>query len=98
MTHAGLAMIAVLAAACALTWWQKWLRASRALHEWSVRWAAAPELCALPGCGQKRDATCHISERYPDTEAEHHKLHFFLPARLVLAPNPMLREGIGAER
>lgn len=98
MAYLGLALLAFTATVVGVVWWRKWLRAVRALTEWAFRWEQAAELCALPGCLQGREAPCHLNDEYLATERERWGFHRFVPARLVAAPNPLLREGIGVDR
>lgn len=93
MITVGAVMLAAVATVAAVLWFRRWQRAARVIAEWHDRWALAPELCAVTGCGQPPEADCHIPD---DMEVRALYGHRFLHARLVLAPEPIVREAIGA--
>ncbi|MFH0980291.1 MAG: hypothetical protein V2A79_07880, partial [Planctomycetota bacterium] len=62
-------------------------------------WEQAAELCAVPGCLREREADCHVSEEFRNTGREGRaEWHRFVPARLVLVPQLLVREGVGGDR
>jgi len=97
MIYAGLAMFTLVAGLAALMWFRRWQRDEKVIAEWHDRWALAPALCAVPGCGQPPEADCHIPVEY-GMEVRALYGHRFLHARLVPAPDPLVREAIGAGR
>ena len=95
MIYAALGMLLGLALLFCWWWRREALAAHRALREWRDRWNLAPALCAVTGCGEPREADCHIPA---DMEVRAPWGHRFLEARLVPAPEITVREGIGAYR
>lgn len=95
MIYAGLAMLAFVAGLAAWVWFRRWQRDEKVIAEWHDRWALAPALCAVAGCGEPPEADCHVPA---DMEVRAPWGHRFLEARMVPAPDVLVREAIGAGR
>lgn len=93
MSTAGALLLACVATGAAVFWFRRWRRAVRIIGEWHGRWDLAPEYCAAKGCLQPPEADCHVPA---DMEARALWGHRFVHARLVLAPDPLARQAIGA--
>lgn len=91
---------AILNVACLLlaVWWrERYRRTRRALDEWRLRWAQAPELCAVPGCHQLPLADCHVESDFDEATTKRWGKHRYAAGRLVPVPVLLPREGLGRD-